>query len=140
MSSTSPAPRWAVKGRRGSRNQPRESMAADASCCPVTVSATVTAAFYAAMIGFLDRHLPLVLAVDTGSARFEVGAYGFWRAHVRSLLAEAAVPDPDALVDALLAPLAAEVFRFQRASGVTPAQVADGLAHLARRVVGDPGT
>jgi hypothetical protein len=43
-------------------------------------------------------------------------------------------------VDALLAPLAAEVFRFQRVSGMTPAQVADGLAHLARRVLGDPAT
>jgi AcrR family transcriptional regulator len=98
------------------------------------------AAFYAAMVGFLDRHLPLVLAVDAGSARFEVGSYGFWRVHVRSLLVEAGVPRPDALVDVLLAPLAGEVFRFQRASGVTPAQVADALAHLARRVLGDPST
>jgi AcrR family transcriptional regulator len=98
------------------------------------------AAFYAAMVEHLERHLPLVLAVDAGAARFAVGAYGFWRAHVRSLLVEAAVPGPDALVDALLAPLAGEVFRFQCASGVTPAQVADGLAHLARRVLGGPGT
>jgi AcrR family transcriptional regulator len=98
------------------------------------------AAFYAAMVEHLERHLPLVLAVDAGAARFAVGAYGFWRVHVRSLLVEAAVPGPDALVDALLAPLAAEVFRFQRASGVTPAQIADGLAHLARRVLGDPRT
>jgi hypothetical protein len=82
----------------------------------------------------LDRSLPMpepgaLMAIHT------VGAYGFWRAHVRSLLAEAAVPGPDALVDALLAPLAAEVFRFQRASGVAPAQVADALARLARRVL-----
>jgi AcrR family transcriptional regulator len=98
------------------------------------------AAFYAAMVEHLDRHLPLVLAVDAGEARFTVGAYGFWRAHVRSLLVEAAVPEADALVDALLAPLAGEVFRYQRASGVTPAQVSDALAHLARRVLGDPGT
>jgi AcrR family transcriptional regulator len=97
------------------------------------------AAFYEAMAAFLDRHLPLVLALDAGAARFTVGAYGFWRAHVRSLLVEAAVPDPDALVDALLAPLAAEVFRFQRDSGVTPAQIADALAHLARRVLSGPG-
>ena len=97
------------------------------------------AAFYAAMVEHLDRHLPLVLAVDAGAARFTVGAYGFWRAHVRSLLVEAAVPDPDAMVDVLLAPLAAEVFRFQRASGVIPAQIAEALAHLARRVVRDPG-
>ncbi|QYN36311.1 TetR/AcrR family transcriptional regulator; helix-turn-helix transcriptional regulator [Pseudonocardia sp. DSM 110487] len=98
------------------------------------------AAFYAALVEHLDRHLPLVLAVDAGAARFAVGSYGFWRAHVRSLLVEAGVPDPDAMVDALLAPLAAEVFRHQLASGVTPAKVADALAHLARRLLSDAGT
>jgi AcrR family transcriptional regulator len=97
------------------------------------------AAFYAAMVEHLDRHLPLVLAMDAGAARFTVGAYGFWRAHVRSLLVEAAVPGPDALVDVLLAPLAAEVFRHQRASGVTPGRIADALAHLARRVLSGEG-
>jgi AcrR family transcriptional regulator len=95
------------------------------------------AAFYAAMVEFLDRHLPLVLAVDAGAARFTVGSYGFWRAHVRSLLVEAGIRDPDALVDVLLAPLAAEVFRYQRTSGVTPAQVANALGLLARQVLSD---
>ncbi len=95
------------------------------------------AAFYAAMVEFLDRHLPLVLAVDAGAARFTVGSYGFWRAHVRSLLVEAGIRDPDALVDVLLAPLAAEVFRHQRTSGVTPAQVANALGLLAHRVLAD---
>jgi AcrR family transcriptional regulator len=97
------------------------------------------AAFYAAMVEHLDRHLPLVLAVDAGAARFAVGSYGFWRAHVRSLLVEAEVPEPDALVDVLLAPLAAEVYRHQRASGVTPVQIAEALANIARRVLRDPG-
>jgi AcrR family transcriptional regulator len=95
------------------------------------------AAFYAAMVEHLDRHLPLLLAIDAGAARFAVGSYGFWRAHVRSLLVEARIPDPDALADVLLAPLAAEVFRYQRASGVTAAQVADALALLARQVLPD---
>jgi AcrR family transcriptional regulator len=93
------------------------------------------AAFYAAMVEHLDRHLPLLLAIDAGAARFAVGSYGFWRAHVRSLLVEARIPDPDALADVLLAPLAAEVFRYQRASGVAPAQVADALGLLAGRVL-----
>ena len=93
------------------------------------------AAFYVAMVEHLDRHLPLVLAVDAGAARFTVGSYGFWRAHVRSLLVEAAIPDPDPLVDVLLAPLAAEVFRYQRANGLTPVQIAAVLAHLARQVL-----
>jgi AcrR family transcriptional regulator len=102
---------------------------------PGTPPAERLAAFYAAMVEHLDRHLPLLLAIDAGAARFAVGSYGFWRAHVRSLLVEAAVPGPDAMVDVLLAPLAAEVFRNQRASGVAPAQVTDALAHLARRVL-----
>jgi AcrR family transcriptional regulator len=93
------------------------------------------AAFYTAMVEYLDRHLPLVLAEDAGAARFAVGSYGFWRAHVRSLLVEARIPDPDALVDVLLAPLAAEVFRHQRANGVTAAQVADALGLLAHQVL-----
>jgi len=93
------------------------------------------AAFYAAMVEHLDRHLPLVLAVDAGAARFAVGSYGFWRAHVRSLLVEAAVPDPDALVDVLLAPLAAEVFCHQQSNGLTSEQIADALAHLARQLL-----
>src|SRR5215218_247382 len=44
------------------------------------------AAFYRAMVALLDEHLPLVLGADAGAARFEVGSYGFWRAHVRALL------------------------------------------------------
>jgi AcrR family transcriptional regulator len=93
------------------------------------------AAFYAAMIEYLDRHLPLVLAEDAGAVRFEVGSYGFWRAHVRSLLVEAAAPGPDALVDVLLAPLAAEVFRHQRSSGVPRERITEALAHLAHRML-----
>jgi AcrR family transcriptional regulator len=57
------------------------------------------AAFYAAMIDLLDRHLYLALGAECGSARFSTGAYGFWRLHVRSLLIEAEVPDADTLVD-----------------------------------------
>lgn len=61
------------------------------------------AAFYAAMVDLLDQHLPLALGAECGSARFSTGAYGFWRLHIRSLLVEADVPDPDTVVDALLA-------------------------------------
>ena len=93
------------------------------------------AAFYAAMVEHLERNLSLVLGADAGAARFTVGSYAFWRAHVRSLLLEAAVPDADALVDLLLAPLAAEVFRYQRESGRSTAEIAAALALLARRVL-----
>lgn len=90
------------------------------------------AAFYAAMVELLEEHIGLVLGAETNGARFATGAYDFWRAHVRALLAEAAAPDPDALADALLAPLASEVYARQRAQGLTPERIAAGLARLAR--------
>ncbi|AYF78706.1 TetR/AcrR family transcriptional regulator [Nocardia yunnanensis] len=94
------------------------------------------AAFYAAMVELLETHAPLVLGAETGRARFHTGAYRFWSLHVRSLLVEAAVPQPDSLIDALLAPLAAEVYRQQRERGLTPEEIASALARLARGVIG----
>jgi AcrR family transcriptional regulator len=99
------------------------------------------AAFYAAMVDLLERHAHLALGVEAGERRFATGAYGFWRAHVHALLVAAGVPASgrDALVDALLAPLAPEVYLYQRrARGRTPAEVAGALAYLAERVLGPP--
>jgi AcrR family transcriptional regulator len=94
------------------------------------------AAFYDAMVDLLDRHLDLALAAETGPARFRTGAYGFWRAHVRVLLREAEVADPgDVLAEALLAPLAGELYQHLRGSGVSPDQIRAGLAALARRAL-----
>ncbi|MEU0569041.1 helix-turn-helix domain-containing protein [Nonomuraea sp. NPDC005983] len=88
-------------------------------------------AFYAAMVELLEGHVHLVLGAEVGRSRFETGAYGFWRAHVRSLLVAAGTRAPDALVDALLAPLAPEVYGYQRHDlGLTPAQIAEGLSRL----------
>jgi len=89
------------------------------------------AAFYAAMIELLDAHADLVLGTEIGGARFATGAYGFWSAHVRALLVDAGVADPDALVDAVLAPVSAEVYAHQRARGLTSGQIRDGLSRLA---------
>ncbi|MEV0645544.1 helix-turn-helix domain-containing protein [Phytomonospora sp. NPDC050363] len=95
------------------------------------------AAFYEAMLALLDRHLPLVLGAETGSARMATGAYGFWRVHVHSLLVAAGTPDPDALVDALLAPLAPEVFRYQREQRrLSTVEIGAALDRLAHRVLG----
>ena len=88
------------------------------------------------MVELLDGHLHLVLGAETGTARFRPGAYGFWRAHVLSLLREADAPDPEALVDALLAPLAPEVYRHQRHDlGIDPDRIADSLGWQARRLL-----
>ncbi|QKG22976.1 TetR/AcrR family transcriptional regulator [Actinomadura verrucosospora] len=89
------------------------------------------AAFYAAMVDLLEEHTPLVLGAEQGEARFAAGAYGFWRAHVRMLLSAAGTPEPAALADALLAPLAPDVYAEQRRQGLTPAQITKALTHLA---------
>ncbi|MGW5920927.1 TetR/AcrR family transcriptional regulator [Nocardia fluminea] len=93
------------------------------------------AAFYAAMIELLTAHAHLVLGAETGGARFATGAYGFWSAHVRSLLIDAGVPQPDSMVDTVLAPLAAEVYLQQRERGLTPDQITAGLSTLAQRLL-----
>lgn len=90
------------------------------------------AAFYAEMIELLRKHGHLVLGSEVGQSRFAIGAYGFWRAHVRSLLVAAGKPDPDALTDILLAPLAPEVFRFQTEQlGISPERIVATLRDLA---------
>lgn len=96
------------------------------------------AAFYAAMVELLDTHAHLVLGAEIGGARFTTGAYGFWYAHVRGLLVAAGLREPDALVDPLLAPLAAEVYRQQRERGLTSGQIAHALRMIAETVLG-PG-
>jgi AcrR family transcriptional regulator len=94
------------------------------------------AAFYAAMIDLLDRHLHLALGAETGQSRLATGAYRSWRTHVRHLVREAGVGDPDALADTLLAPLAPEVYRSQRHdSGLTKQQITDALGTLATRLL-----
>ncbi|WP_280444961.1 TetR/AcrR family transcriptional regulator [Nocardia brasiliensis] len=93
------------------------------------------AAFYVAMVEMLDAHADLVLGAETGGARFATGAYGFWSAHVRALLREAGIREPDALIDLLLAPLSAEVFQQQRGRGLSSARIAEALSRLAHAVL-----
>jgi AcrR family transcriptional regulator len=94
------------------------------------------AAFYRAMVELLERHGHLALAAETGKRRYRTGAYGAWAMHLRRLLAEAGLEDHRALVDAFLAPLAPDVYVHQRESGLTPEQISDDLAVLARRALG----
>lgn len=108
-------------------------MSGDPPLGPGAPPAERLTAFYAAMVDLLERHVHLVLGAEEGEARFATGAYGFWRAHVRALLVDAHL-DPDTLVEPLLAPLAAEVFRFQRRT-LTPQQITDGLADIASKVL-----
>ena len=74
------------------------------------------AAFYRAMVDLLERHGHLALAGETGERRYRTGAYGAWALHVGGLLGEAGLGESPGLVDALLAPLAPDVFAHQRAA------------------------
>jgi AcrR family transcriptional regulator len=97
------------------------------------------AAFYRAMLELLERHGHLALAGETGQRRYETGAYRAWRLHVAALLAEAGLGDRPALVDALLAPLAPDVYAHQRAAGLSKRRITDDLAVVARRTLAAPG-
>ncbi|MER5337778.1 helix-turn-helix domain-containing protein [Micromonospora sp. NPDC002717] len=88
-------------------------------------------AFYDSMIELLERHLPLALGAELGATRFATGAYGFWRTFVMSLIRDAGWQE-DALADVLLAPLAPEVYRYQRHDrGRTVPEIKSALARLA---------
>lgn len=89
-------------------------------------------AFYGAMLRLLHRHAPLLLATEVGRARFEPGAYGVWRAHVRHLVREAGTPRVEAMAEALLAPLAPEVYLEQKRLGATDEDIEGALATIAR--------
>ena len=117
------------------------------------------AAFYAAMVDLLERHIHLALGAERGDRRFATGAYGFWRAHVHALISasrgveerpappgaggSSAASDAgvvDATVDALLAPLAPELYAYQRQRrGRSTAEITTALAELAHAVLGSPG-
>lgn len=104
---------------------------------PGAAPAERLAAFYTAMVELLDGHADLVLGAETGGARFATGAYGFWFLHVRSLLVAGGIQEPDAMVDPLLAPLAAEVYRHQRERGLGAAQITAALTELAHSVLSE---
>jgi hypothetical protein len=88
------------------------------------------------MIELFERHAHLALAAETGPRRYGTGAYHAWRLHMSALLAEAGLADHPALIDALLAPLAPELYAHQRASGHSADEIAGDLATLAHRVLG----
>ncbi|WP_175047866.1 TetR/AcrR family transcriptional regulator [Microlunatus speluncae] len=89
-------------------------------------------AFYAAMVQLLHSHAALVLASEVGQARFETGAYRFWRLHLRHLTRAAGVADPEVVAELLLAPLAPEVFLETRRFGASLRAIERSLTQFAR--------
>ncbi|MET8267293.1 TetR/AcrR family transcriptional regulator [Micromonospora arida] len=106
---------------------------------PGATPAERLAAFYSAMLDLLDQHLQLALAGEGGAARYQSGAYGFWRVHVRVLIRQAGLDDAgDILADVLLAPLAGELYQHLRDRNQSRHDVQTALETLAHRVLGHP--
>jgi AcrR family transcriptional regulator len=96
-------------------------------------------AFGRAYLEFLDSHADLVFAAESGqpAARYGRGPFRFYRTHV-VLLVRDAVPEGDAeyLGDALLAPLLADFFLYQRmVRERSLTELADAYCNLVERVL-----
>jgi AcrR family transcriptional regulator len=94
-------------------------------------------AFGVAVLDLLEAHPELLLAAETGPARFVHPAHVAHRLHVMLLLREA-VPgcDEEVLADTLLSALSAELFIYLRTGrGMSLARLQDGWRELVTRAV-----
>lgn len=96
-------------------------------------------AFVDAYLEFLEPNVDLVLMSETShqGARYEAGSYALWHRHVAILLAEIDPEwDAEVVAHALLAPLAAELYRRLRGGGMSRRRVRDGVMALLARLSG----
>jgi AcrR family transcriptional regulator len=95
-------------------------------------------AFGEAMLETLEAHSELLLAAETGPARFTHPAYAVHRLHVSLLLREADPScDAELRADALLAALGAELFIYlRRIRGMDTARLKDGWRELVQATLG----
>jgi AcrR family transcriptional regulator len=94
-------------------------------------------AFGEALLDMLDTHSELLLAAETGPARFEHPAYRVHRLHTVLLLAEADPEcDSEMLAETLLASLGAELFIYlRRVRGISLARLKEAWREQVRRTV-----
>ena len=98
-------------------------------------------AFGHARFDLLERHGLMIAGAEMserGDARYDYPVYIFYRSHIGMLVSEAD-PDCDAdyVTEALLAPLAATAFMYQRrARGMSLDRVKQGYDYLVRRLLG----
>jgi AcrR family transcriptional regulator len=97
------------------------------------------AAYLVALLAHVDANLDLLRIAERRGDRFDSPPYRFHRLHVALLVEEAAPSaDAEALADLLLAPLAAEVVRYQRVTLGWPLErIAAALERMARGVTAD---
>ena len=99
------------------------------------------AAFGRARFALLERHGLMIAAAEAserGDTRFDFPVYVFYRSHIAMLVREADPNcDADYVTEALLAPLAATAFVYQRhARGMSLERVSAGYEFLVRRLLG----
>lgn len=95
------------------------------------------AAFIAAYVAYVDRHLELVDLSQTASpgARLRTGAHRLWRHHCQILLTAAGVPDAGVRADILLAALTAEQVRhWRRDQRLSLSDLTDAIVAAGRRL------
>jgi len=96
-------------------------------------------AFLHALVDMLGRQLEMILVGEnsTVGARYRIGAYAAWRQHVAVLLREARPElDADWHAEALLAPLAADLYRHQTQElGFPPERIKEGLSETVRALL-----
>jgi len=97
------------------------------------------AAFGEAMLDILDAHSELMLAAETGPARYAHPAYAVHRLHVTLLLREAdPVCDAELLADTLLAGLSAGLYIYLREVREMPLdRLKEGWRETVERTLGD---
>ncbi len=95
-------------------------------------------AFLTALLGLLEEHTELIVCSETAApgARYRSGLHAAWRAHVAVLVREAR-PDADAevLAEAILAPLAGDLYRSLRERDVAPERIRDVVLGQAARAL-----
>ncbi|QXJ27039.1 hypothetical protein AGRA3207_000853 [Actinomadura graeca] len=101
---------------------------------PVTSAARLTGSFLHALADRTEAQADLLLMAESAppGARFRDGSYGLYRSHLAMLLARIRPgADAECLADALLAPLAANLFLHQhRTRGMTVERIKAGLDAL----------
>lgn len=92
-------------------------------------------AFLDALLGLLEEHTELIVCSETAApgARYRSGLHAAWRAHVAVLVREARPQaDADVLAEAVLAPLAGDLYRHLRGEAVSPERIRSVVMHLAQ--------
>jgi AcrR family transcriptional regulator len=108
---------------------------------PGAPAAERLAAFGRGRFELLDRHGAMIASAEAGErglARFSSPVYLFYRAHIGMLVRDCGTNlDADYVTEALLAPLAADLFMYQRnALEMDLDRIVEGYTGLIRRLLG----